>query len=84
MKSLRKKPSFNELVYSLHHQPTIRYPDRKGLNMINNPIISHLLLDDDSMNDKLIDDKLIKEWEEIMISDKATQTPYERELRLTA
>jgi len=68
MKSLRKKPTFDELIYDLQHQPIIKYPQRKGLNILDDMMISNLLFDD----------KPIEEWEEIMISDKATQTPSQK------
>ena len=71
MKSLRKKPTFNELIDSLSNQPMIKYPSRKGIKIINDLMVSNLLFDDDVM-----DHKLMEEWEEIMISDKATQTPH--------
>jgi hypothetical protein len=65
MKSLRKEPTFNELIYDLHHQPIIKYPQRKGINILENMTISNLLFDNEG-------------WEEITISDKATQTPYQK------
>ena len=65
MKSLRKKPTFDELVYEIHHQPIIKYPQRKAINILDDMMISNLLFDDE-------------EWEEIMISDKATQTPHQK------
>jgi hypothetical protein len=68
MKSLRKNPTFNEMIYDLQHQPIIKYPQRKGLNILDDMMISNLLFDD----------KPIEEWEEIMISDKATQTPSQK------
>ena len=70
MKSLRKKPTFNELIYDLHHQPIIKYPQRKGINILDDMMISNLLFDDE-------------EWEDIMISDKATQTPYQKGTQTT-
>jgi hypothetical protein len=70
MKSLRKKPTFNELIYDLQHQPIIKYPARKGINILDDMMISNLLFDDE-------------EWEEIMISDKATQTPYQKGTQTT-
>ena len=71
MNTLRKRPTYDNLVYYLNHQPTIQYPARKGIRAINDPIISNLLFDDDFM-----DDKKLEQWEEVMISDKATQTPH--------
>ena len=55
MKSLRKKPTFNEMIYDLQHQPIIKYPARKGINILDNMMISSLLFDN----------KSIEEWEEI-------------------
>jgi hypothetical protein len=46
MKSLRKKPTFNEMLYDLHHQPIIKYPARKALNILDDMMISNLLFDD--------------------------------------
>ena len=40
MKSLRKKPTFNELIYDLQHQPIIKYPARKGINILDDMMIS--------------------------------------------
>ena len=68
MRSLRKKPTFDELIYDLHHQPIIKYPERKAINILDDMMISNLLFDDFTK----------EEWEEIMISDKATQTPHEK------
>ena len=68
MKSLRKKPTFNEMMYDLQRQPIIKYPARKGINILDNMMISNLLSDN----------KSIGEWEEVMISDKATQTPSQK------
>ena len=65
MKSLRKKPTFNDLIYNLHHRPIIKYPQRKGINILENMMRSNLLFDNEG-------------WEEIMISDKATQTPHQK------
>jgi hypothetical protein len=65
MKSLRKKPTFNQLVESLSNQPIIRYPERKGINVLDNTMVSNLLFDDDGMD-------------EVMRLDKATQTPHEK------
>ena len=69
MKSLRKKPKFSQLIDSLSNQPIIRYPKRKGINVLDNSMVSNLLFDDDVMDEA---------WEEIMISDKAIQTPHEQ------
>ena len=63
MKSLRRKPTYDELVYEIHHQPIIKYPERKGINILDDMMISNLLYDDTLT-------------QEIMISDKATQTPH--------
>ena len=69
MKSLRKKPTFNELIYDSNHQPKIKYPERKGINILDDMVISNWLFGSNITKE---------EWEEIMISDKATQTPHEK------
>lgn len=69
MNNLRKRPTFNDLINYLNNQPIIKYPERKGINMINNMIISNLLF-----NDEIINDKLITAEENIIKSDKFTQT----------
>ena len=51
MNTLRKRPTYDNLVDYLNHQPTIRYPNRKALRTINDPIISNLLFDDDLTDD---------------------------------
>ena len=61
MKSLRKKPTFDELIYDLQRQPIIKYPARKGINILDDMMISNLLFDD----------KPLEEWEEIK-HDKET------------
>ena len=45
MKSLRKKPTFDELIYDLNHQPIIKYPARKGINILDNMMMPNLLSD---------------------------------------
>jgi len=72
MKSLRKKPTFNEMIYDLQHQPIIKYPARKGINILDNMMISSFLFDN----------KSTEEWKEVMISDKATQTPYQKGVQI--
>ena len=67
MNTLRKKPTYYELIHFLNNQPTIKYPARKGLRVINNPIISNLLYDDEFVDDMIFDD-----MNEI-ISQEATQ-----------
>jgi hypothetical protein len=70
MYNLRKRPTYQELIYDLHHQEIIKYPKRSGINIINNMLIANLLFDDNFINDKLM--------EETKIFNKYTQTPYEK------
>ena len=70
MNTLKKRPTYDNLVYYLNHQPTIKYPARKGISAINNPIISNLLFDDYTMEDMLI--------QSIKTAESSTQTPHEQ------
>ena len=53
MNSLRKRPTYDDLIHYLNNQPTIKYPARKGIRAINDHIISNLLFDDDATQDML-------------------------------
>ena len=69
MNTLRKRPTYDNLIDYLNHQPTIKYPARKGIRAINDPFISNLLFDDD-----LTDDKIIEKRKETIQVEKGTQT----------
>ena len=56
MKTLRERPTFNDMIYSLYHQPIFKYPARKGIRAINDPIISNLLFDN------IVDVGLKEKW----------------------
>ena len=43
MNTLRKRPTYDNLIYYLNHQPTIKHPARKGIRAINDPFIPNLL-----------------------------------------
>ena len=56
MNTLRKRPTYDNLVYYLNHQPNIQYPARKGIRAVNDTIISNMLFDDD-LTDEMMNDK---------------------------
>ena len=58
MNTLRKRPTYDNLVYYLNHQPTIQYPARKGIRAVNDTIISNMLFDDDLTDDMMNDEKM--------------------------
>ena len=69
MNKLRKRKTYDELINDLNNQQIIRYPKREGNTMLNNFIISDLIFNNDS-----IDEKIIAEKKNIIKSNTFTQT----------
>jgi len=81
MNSLRKRPTYDDLIHYLNNQPTINYPARKAIRLINDPFVSNLLFDDDLPDDMMIEKRNQVQREEanqMMQMEQSTQTPYER------
>ena len=45
MNTLRKRPTYDDLIRYLDNQPSIKYPARKGLSIINDFKISNFMTD---------------------------------------
>jgi hypothetical protein len=83
MNTLRKRPTYNGLVDYLNNQPTIKYPTRKGIKIINDTIISNLMYDDDTIEDMFIEEteEMVEAQKEKLIKsmkESTTQTPYDQ------
>ena len=77
MNKLRKRPTFDELINYLNNQPTIKYPGRKGINLINDMMISNLLFDNDNFDNRIINDTILTGGQNnILMLDKYVQKDY--------
>ena len=71
MNTLRKRPTYNDMIKSINNPPVFKYKEPKGIKILNDIIISNFLF-----TDNIIDDKIINESEKMLMLDKYTQKDY--------
>jgi hypothetical protein len=82
MNTLRKRPTYDDLIRYLDNQPTIKYPVRNGLSIINDFKISNFMIDTSFTDEDIAQKKeeMVDKREKEIIQQKGAGTQTEESL----